>query len=554
MRCLAFGLFSLLLFLGMPTTVSGEPGTPMLNSGTVDSLEWRDPMACDTSMLQGGVDYALSDAPYLRIPHKWLDAKFGHEGEVASGLSVEFYSASPRMVVEVVYSRSHDLPSLPKLQLDLYSTDCHGSTVFVPCADYANHDRTMTVGYDNLTYQNTHRFGNRYRLYLPSGVTIESVRIGTCQGTPFEWVPPRLETPIIVSGVFANDRQSPSDALAPFVQKTLDYSTVDLTVSTPLALDSLLIAQISDRKARLYILGFTDKKECGMTTDQIIRRVRQMRERTETPILLAEGTSSTKSSLQAQREAYRRLVEEGIKSLYYSTGDYIIPDIVSALNIKTDWVCAPITQARDMASYTWEKRHNQVIERNRTSDPEVLVIGNSIMNYWSGRPAAKHHRGDDSWSSLFGQRRVTNMGFGWDRIENLNWRIMHGELDDCAPSHIFLMIGTNNISVHDPVEHIAQGIVETVGLIRTKQPQAKLHLMTLTPRRGQEAIVREVNRRVGDLLKGNKEVDYINIYDVLTIPNSGGVINEALFRDGLHPNAEGYRLIADRISEAVGKL
>ena len=71
------------------------------------------------------------------------------------------------------------------------------------------------------------------------------------------------------------------------------------------------------------------------------------------------------------------------------------------------------------------------------------------------------------------------MGFGWDRIENVFWRIFHGELEGCQPKHICMVIGINNIG--DKEEDIANGVVALARLIRQRQPEAKLHVIKIYP-------------------------------------------------------------------------
>ena len=34
-----------------------------------------------------------------------------------------------------------------------------------------------------------------------------------------------------------------------------------------------------------------------------------------------------------------------------------------------------------------------------------------------------------AWTNCFAGFKVTNLGYGWDRTENVLWRLQHGELD-----------------------------------------------------------------------------------------------------------------------------
>ena len=50
-----------------------------------------------------------------------------------------------------------------------------------------------------------------------------------------------------------------------------------------------------------------------------------------------------------------------------------------------------------------------------------------------------------------------NLGCGWDRIENVLWRIYHGELDGYKAGKVVLMIGTNNCGLNNDKE-IVEGL------------------------------------------------------------------------------------------------
>ena len=80
--------------------------------------------------------------------------------------------------------------------------------------------------------------------------------------------------------------------------------------------------------------------------------------------------------------------------------------------------------------------------KNKKQPPATVVIGNSITHFWGGLPKGPVAQNDKAWSDTFGKNAL-NMGYGWDRIENVLWRVYHGELDGFKAKQIFVNIGTN---------------------------------------------------------------------------------------------------------------
>ena len=75
---------------------------------------------------------------------------------------------------------------------------------------------------------------------------------------------------------------------------------------------------------------------------------------------------------------------------------------------------------------------------------------------------------------------MLNLGFGWDRTQNVLWRLDHGELDGLHPRIVVIHIGTNNTSQTEharqntPAE-IVEGIAAICGRVRAKTPGGEDH-------------------------------------------------------------------------------
>lgn len=221
---------------------------------------------------------------------------------------------------------------------------------------------------------------------------------------------------------------------------------------------------------------------------------------------------------------------------------------LDALGVPLDLpgILSPVRQRRDIGSYEWTQRHDQVLYRERVTDPnpDVVLIGDSITHYWAGDPYNDWRAGVESWNELFGGLNVINLGYGWDRLGNMMWRLIHGELDGFSAKHIFIMAGTNDIGGRSEAE-IAEGVIGLIEYVRFKQPSAKIHLAHIYPRRNAIGKVDKVNALIDEGLESNPiaGLDVVDVKAVLT--KNDGTLDESLFRDGLHPNEEGYHRIAD---------
>ncbi len=116
---------------------------------------------------------------------------------------------------------------------------------------------------------------------------------------------------------------------------------------------------------------------------------------------------------------------------------------------------------------------------------------------------------------------MLNLGFGWDRTQNVLWRIRQGELDGLDPRWLVLHIGTNNLTgtaqsrASTPAE-TAQGVEAVVAEVRQRLPNSKLILMAIMPRghhpdSPQRAPIAETNRLLAARFVGDPAVQLVDI-------------------------------------------
>jgi beta-glucosidase len=174
--------------------------------------------------------------------------------------------------------------------------------------------------------------------------------------------------------------------------------------------------------------------------------------------------------------------------------------------------------------------HQAIMEAEKRDPPDVLFLGDSITDFWRSVPW--------QWQEKFGRFHPCNAGIVYDQIQHLLWRVQNGELDGIHPRVIVLEVGTNNLGIgHDDPKTIAAGIRHLIAVIQARQPDAKILLLGIFPRRDlpQPAIVSKTNSLIAELADGDRVV-YLDV---------GRDIPAEDFPDAIHPNPEGYSKWAD---------
>ncbi len=208
--------------------------------------------------------------------------------------------------------------------------------------------------------------------------------------------------------------------------------------------------------------------------------------------------------------------------------------------------------------YDWYDRHAKKLEEVKTKKADIVFIGDSITHFWNGE--AGFSNGMETWQEFYGKRNVLNLGYGFDRTQNMLWRIDHGELEGQSPRLFILNAGTNNFSITqkydgDTPEIAFEGVKKLVDTLYERYPEAAFIVMGVFPRLPQERwkkIIR-LNQLSAEYFAGRDRIKFMDLRKEMSNPD--GSFNPDLFIDGCcHPNNNGYRIWAEAMEGEIRQL
>jgi lysophospholipase L1-like esterase len=204
----------------------------------------------------------------------------------------------------------------------------------------------------------------------------------------------------------------------------------------------------------------------------------------------------------------------------------------------------------------WMSRHDALVAEAERGGVSILFLGDSITDGWHWDKGGKN-----VWAKIYAPQHAANFGIGWDRIQNVLWRIENGELDGISPKVIVLLIGTNNCGNEDngkprnTTPEIIAGISNLVRQVQVRLPKSKILLLGLFPR-GEKtdpvrAQVKAVNAGIAKLDDG-KTVKYLDIGNKFLEPD--GTLSRKIMPDLLHPSEKGYQIWADAMNPTLEQM
>ncbi|MHB1036391.1 MAG: glucuronyl esterase domain-containing protein [Pirellulales bacterium] len=241
-------------------------------------------------------------------------------------------------------------------------------------------------------------------------------------------------------------------------------------------------------------------------------------------------------------------------SFFEWVGQYIKAPPLPAAQPATQPAAQPPTQpAAASAERSIERTdansriaHQQLPDKARKGGIDVYFVGDSITRRWG---ATDYPQFLANWKENFFGWNAANFGWGADTIQNILWRLEHGELDGVDPKIIVILAGTNNIGPRAidaaAIADITSGIKAILATCRKKAPRATIILTAILPRNDNMAAMPAINR-INDLLSrfaDGKEIRFLNVNDKLA--DKDGRLLDGMMQDRLHPTLKGYQAWAD---------
>ena len=205
--------------------------------------------------------------------------------------------------------------------------------------------------------------------------------------------------------------------------------------------------------------------------------------------------------------------------------------------------------------YDWYAKHDRNLQAQKNQQFELVMIGDSITHNWCGDGPGLRDIGIRNWNSEIAKYKVLNLGFGFDRTQNVLWRLQNGELKGQDPKLIVLNIGTNQFSVTpnydgDSPEDAAEGVIAVLKKIREITPESEIVVMSVFPRGPERTFfdprINRLNQLVRDFTSGQEKMEFLDISAAFLNPD--GSQNLELYADeGCHPNDAGYQVWSDAL-------
>ena len=203
----------------------------------------------------------------------------------------------------------------------------------------------------------------------------------------------------------------------------------------------------------------------------------------------------------------------------------------------------PVAPARPAAAPhdfdKWEKEIAAYETADRADPPRrggVLFIGSSTIRMWK------------TLARDFPNHNVVNRGFGGSEIAD-STHFASRVVFPYEPRQIFLRAGGNDIHAGRPPDEVSADFVAFVRKVRERLPNSEIVYIAVNPAPARWSETNQyhvLNTMIRKLARRMPRVKYLDAYNISLTPD-GQARAELFIADKLHFNADGYKLLAERV-------
>ena len=196
----------------------------------------------------------------------------------------------------------------------------------------------------------------------------------------------------------------------------------------------------------------------------------------------------------------------------------------------------------------WREKHNSFVDNAKCTSSRILLIGDSIVSGLT--------RYSRVWSKYFEPLNALNFGSPGDCVENVLWRVQHGELPAILEIAV-IHVGTNNVDKHN-AKYIVSGIIKIASCILNEKPRSNIIITGLIPR--DEKATSEIRIKINFInqllqheCQDKRNVTFLEPEEDW-VEDNGNLRRQFYYRDFLHLVERGNYKFASWIWNAIKHL
>jgi len=187
---------------------------------------------------------------------------------------------------------------------------------------------------------------------------------------------------------------------------------------------------------------------------------------------------------------------------------------------------------KKFSDYYYHKKTH--FENLPNAEDEIIFLGNSITD-------------GAEWSEMFQDLRIKNRGISGDITEGVLLRLK--EVTDSKPLKVFIMIGVNDLSKNISATQILYNYENIIKSIKSASPKTKIYVQSVLPVNSDFPRFKNHTNKTKQIIALNSDlvkiarihrVEFVDLFSVFK--NGSGQMDKKYTLDGLHLNAEGYKL------------